>query len=347
MTQATSHEPPATDDAGTGPRDIIVRAEQRVAELLRNDQLALPPGYAWQNALRGAWLHLQQLTVPRGPDKGKPMLQIATQASVANSLLDMVVQGLAVHNRQGYFILYSGDQLQFQRSYFGSITVGRRVLNLQHADAQVVYEGDTLQFTIDRGRYQITRHDSSLANMMTANIIAAYVVLAFDDSTLDRADLMTWDDIKASWSKSKTAQYDDSPHKTFAAEMAKRTVISRALKTLINSATDDHLLLAAWNRDADDEAGLQIEAHAETANTLPLPVDIDDDDDAELVDVPQVALPDEPKDVGERRIAAIEAALHRGVTAAAQARRDQMAQDDDMPQPDDDSASGLFDEPGF
>ena len=259
-------------------RAIVDRTEARVAELLRNDQLQLPPGYAWQNALRGAWLHLQQLTVQRGPDKGKPILSVVTQASVANALLDMVVQGLSVHQRQGYFIPYQ-QTLQFQRSYFGTVTVGRRVLGLQHADPQVVYEGDTFRFHIDRGRYQVDEHTSSLGNMMTARIIAAYVILTFDDPTLDRADIMTWDDLQASWGQSRTSKFDDSPHRTFAAEMAKRTVINRALKLLVNSATDDHLLLAAWNREGATDDALQAADDAEAANTLPLPVDVDDGGD--------------------------------------------------------------------
>ena len=271
-------------------RAIIDRTEQRVADLVSAQQLTLPRGYAWQNALRGAWLHLQEARYTRGPQKGKLYLQVCSQASIANALLDMIVQGLAVHRRQGYFIPYDG-RLTFTRSYFGTITVARRVAGLIDAVAQPVYAGDTLQLHIERGLLRVADHQTTLESMVAGDMTAVYAVLTFADSSRDRCELMTMADVRASWSQSRQAQYGDSPHQQFGVEMAKRTVINRALKLLVNStADDDPMLLDAWNRDADDDADM---AAVTEANTRDLPVDVDDDpddngpadDDADIIDV--------------------------------------------------------------
>lgn len=273
------------DTTSAPPRALVDRTMERVGDLLAAGDLVLPRGYAWQNELRGAWLMLQGLTMQSGPHKGALVLNHVTQASVANALLDMVVQGLSLVRKQGYLIPY-GDRLTFQRSYFGTVAAARRLVGLKHADAQVVYEGDSLSFHVERGRYVIDTHTSSLNNMLTASIIAAYVVLTFDDPTLDRADIMTMDDVRASWAQSRQAQYDTSPHKKFAAEMAKRTVVNRALKALVNSAVDEPLVLEAWNRDGRVEADLVDAAEAEAANSVPLEVDVDDDDQVDPFDQP-------------------------------------------------------------
>jgi recombination protein RecT len=286
-------------------RELVDRTLQRVGELLNAGDLTLPKGYAWQNELRSAWLMLQGMTVQSGQSKGELVLNVVTQASVANALLDMVVQGLSLARKQGYLIPYGG-LLTFQRSYFGTITAARRLLGLKHADAQVVYEGDALAFHVDRGRYVIDSHTTSLSNLMVGNIIGVYVVLEFDDASLNRADVMTMDEVKASWGQSKQ-RGDWSPHAKFPAEMAKRTVVNRALKALVNSAVDDPMLLDAWNRDATVEAELVDAAEDELANALPLPVDVDDEP-ADVVDqvpveaaeAPRVAAAPQPVPEGKR-----------------------------------------------
>lgn len=83
--------------------------------------LSFPKDYNLSNALMGAYLVLKE-TKDRN---NKPILESCSQISIANSLMNMATLGLSVQKKQGYFIAYSG-QCQFQRSYFGNMTIARR-----------------------------------------------------------------------------------------------------------------------------------------------------------------------------------------------------------------------------
>ena len=96
--------------------DIIESTERRIGELVDEGMLHLPPNYSAANALRAAWLILQE-TVDKNK---KPVLETCTRASIANSLLSMVVQGLDPNRNQAYFIAH-GTALTLRRSYFGTL----------------------------------------------------------------------------------------------------------------------------------------------------------------------------------------------------------------------------------
>jgi recombination protein RecT len=273
MTQA--HE---TQALAERPKDVVERTAARVHEMLTAGELTLPEGYAWRNAITGAWLWLQDATIQSGPAKGQPILKHVTTSSVANALMAMVTQGLAVHRKQGYLIPY-GQVLTFQRSVFGTVTIARREAGLVDATAELILEGDTFNYRIWNGRKIVTEHAQSFEALKIGTIVGAYAHLTFTDPSRDRDEVMTWDEIQASWRQSKQAGYDTSPHRRFSGEMAKRTVINRALKLLVNAATDDAHLLDAFNRDDEDadddletidveaaEPGLTAEQAAEVAD---------------------------------------------------------------------------------
>ena len=74
-------------------------------------ELKLPTNYSAANALKSAWLILQE-TKDRND---KPALVVCTKESVANALLDMVVQGLSPMKKQCYFIVYGSiSYVQFR-----------------------------------------------------------------------------------------------------------------------------------------------------------------------------------------------------------------------------------------
>ena len=59
-------------------------------------QLQLPQGYHAGNAVRAAWLYLQEVK-----DKNyKPALEVCTQNSIANCLLEMIIKGLNIAKKQ-------------------------------------------------------------------------------------------------------------------------------------------------------------------------------------------------------------------------------------------------------
>ncbi len=141
-------------------KDIVDVISKKVNEFISRGELHLPANYSPENAMKSAWLILQS-TVDR--DK-KPVLQSCTKDSIANSLLDMVVQGLNPAKKQGYFIAY-GNQLVFQRSYFGTQAIAKQVDDtIQEIFAEVVYEGDVFKYKINRGKKEITEHEQTLEN---------------------------------------------------------------------------------------------------------------------------------------------------------------------------------------
>jgi len=210
------------------------------------------------------------------------VLQVCTRDSIANALLDMAVQGLNPAKKQGYFIAY-GKQLVFQRSYFGTMAVTKRVTGAKDIFSEIVYKGDEFEYTIQRGNKIITKHVQKIENVDPDNIVAAYCTIIFDD---DRqfTDVMTWDEIQKAWSKSKmNPDKEGSTHKEFAQEMARKTVINRACKRYLNSSDDGSLLMQHINRA--DEVAAEAEVEAE----------IEENANQELIDIEYEVADEEPE----------------------------------------------------
>ena len=211
-------------------------SEQVLAKIKSFQQvgLQLPSGYAVDNAMKAAWLVLQE-TEDRNHQKA---LSVCTKESIANSLLDMVLQGLSVHKKQGYFIVY-GNQLQFQRSYFGTVALAKRSGALaKDPKANVIYEGDDFVYTIDpeTGEMVLVKHEQKIENIDDSKIRAAYCILQRADGTRSLT-IMTMDQIRAAWNQGATKGKSPA-HQNFSGEMAKKTVIGRACKMMINSSDD-------------------------------------------------------------------------------------------------------------
>lgn len=266
--------------------DLVLAKVQRFQ---KHGELDMPPNYSPANALKSAWLILQNV-VDRNK---KPALSVCTKASIANALLDMVVQGLNPAKQQAYFIVH-GNQLVLQRSYQGAKAVCLRVnKDLEDIYAEVVYQGDELEYRIDRGRRVIERHIQKLENIDDTRIIAAYAVAVGKDGEVKRSELMTMEQIKQSWKQSKMNPVtekgnikSDSTHGKFTAEMAKKTVTNRLAKHIINASSDADLLIKSVLR-TDDEAA-EADAQAE----------IDEYANAEVIDIrPDTGKDNEPAEV--------------------------------------------------
>ena len=239
-------------------KDVVDVVGKKGQEFVARGELHLPPNYSVENAMKSAWLILQNTF---DKDK-KPVLQNCTKDSIANALLDMAVQGLNPAKKQGYFIAY-GRQLVFQRSYFGTMAVTKRVAGAKDIFAEIVYKGDEFEYTIKNGNKYITKHIQRIENVDPNNIVAAYCTIVFDD---DRqfTDIMTWAEIQKAWSKSKNnPDREGSTHKDFAQEMARKTVINRACKRYLNSSDDGSLLMYHVNRADEVAAEAEVEAEIE------------------------------------------------------------------------------------
>lgn len=263
-------------------KDTVDVVENKVREFQKRGELSFPSNYSPENAMRAAWLKLQEIT-----DKNDvPALQSCTRDSIANSLLTMAVYGLTPLKDQGYFIVY-GKKLIWQNSYFGNVALWKRFTGSElDPVAVVVYADDELEYDIVDGEYTITQHKQSLKNIDDNKIVAAYAILTFPDGT-KKTTLMTIDQIHKAWAQGQTR--GNSPaHKNFPAEMAKKTVINRACKIAIKSSDDSSLNLVKETMRANDDSITEAIVAAEIEeNANQIEVDIVDDTEAdyEVVEV--------------------------------------------------------------
>ena len=203
--------------------------------------LTFPEDYNVANALMGAYLALKETN-----DKsGKPILETCSQASIANALMDMCVLGLNVQRKQGYFIAYGG-KCQFQKSYFGNITIARRY-GLKAINAEVVYADDDFAYHIDDGVKVLDKHVQKLENIDNTKIIGAYAVVTMMDGT-KTLEVMNMAQIKQAWQQGYGYKEGSGTHSKFTDQMAKKTVINRALKGIINTHGD------VFVQEADEHA---------------------------------------------------------------------------------------------
>lgn len=236
--------------------NISEQVLSRIEQFQKDGSMILPKNYSVENHMKSAWLALQEV---EDKDHHKA-LQICTKESIANSLLDMVLQGLSVSKKQGYFIVY-GNKLIFQRSYFGTIALAKRAGGMvSEPVANVIYEGDDFLYEIDpkTAKVAIVKHSQKLENIDNSKIKGAYALVTLADGTT-QVTIMSMQQIRAAWGQG--AMKGDSPaHKNFAEEMAKKTVIGRACKAIINSS-DDAWLYDGKEDDADsDKASIQRDA---------------------------------------------------------------------------------------
>ncbi len=252
--------------------NIADQVLNRIEKFQADGGITIPANYSVENNMKSAWLVLQA-TEDRNGNKA---LSVCTKESIANALFDMVLQGLSVSKRQGYFIVY-GNKLEFQRSYFGTVALAKRTGGMtKEPVANVIYEGDDFAYSIDpeTARIRIVKHEQRIENIDNNKIKAAYALVTMPDGET-QVTIMSMQQIRAAWNQGATK--GNSPaHKNFAEEMAKKTVIGRACKMIINSS-DDAWLYEGKGDDMDtDVAGKQREAAVNTAKqTLNVSEDAD------------------------------------------------------------------------
>ncbi|MBY8573219.1 recombinase RecT [Lactiplantibacillus plantarum] len=220
--------------------ELVTMVNNNIEDMKNNEGLSLPPDYSVGNALNSAYLILSDTS------KGQPLLDKCDQGSVIKALMNMAIQGLSPAKNQCYFIPY-GNQLVMQRSYFGSISVVKRLSNVKDIQAQVVHKDDTFKIGGKDGVLVVKEFEPSFENL-DKPIIGAFAWI--EDINGNRTyTVMTKKDIDTSWSHAKTKKVQNE----FPEEMAKRTVINRAAKFYINSSSDNDLFVQAVNDTTSSE----------------------------------------------------------------------------------------------
>lgn len=268
----------------------------RVKTLESQGDLQFPSNYSPENAMKSAMLQLQELKGSK-KDGYKPALAFVTPNSVANALMDMVVQGLNPAKNQGYFIVYK-DKVQFQRSYHGTMAVTKRVTGAKEVNAEAIFEGDEVNYKTKNGKIVDLEHSQSFGNRDTKNIIGAYATVVFEDDSQNYTEIMTFKEIEEAWKQSQMV-YDgkfkeDGTHRRFPQEMAKKTVINRACKKLLNSSDDKSLITHQVKESEKRQRKEVLDAEVEE-NANKEELDFQDDfEDAQYTEVS-----DEAKDVSD------------------------------------------------
>lgn len=209
----------------------------RVNEFQQLGELRIPKDYSPENALKSAYLILTDMV----DSQKRPVLQACTKESIANSLLNMVIQGLSPMKKQGAFVAYDG-KLQWQTEYHGNIALAKRYGGVQDVTANIIYEGDVFEYTIDpgTGRKKIIRHDQKFENIDNNKIKGAYATLILGDGSTF-VEIMNMNQIRLAWNQG-AAKGNSPAHRNFPDEMSKKTVISRACKLFISTSDDSAIV---------------------------------------------------------------------------------------------------------
>lgn len=236
MTQ-TATAPPTLNGSANQPKKeltIVDSTLARVSEMQANGEMKLPKDYSAGNALKAAWLLLQDIK-----DTNKtPVLQSCTKESIAYALLNMVLQGLNPMKKQCSFLAY-GNKLVCQREYQGSIALAKRY-GLKSVVANPVFEGDDFHFEVEpeTGRRKITKHVPTF-DSWGGKVKGAYAIVEMEDGSKN-TEIMTMNQIQSAWNQGPTKGQSPA-HKNFPDQMACKTVINRAMKGIINSSDDSAL----------------------------------------------------------------------------------------------------------
>ncbi|PWL51816.1 MAG: recombinase RecT [Clostridium cadaveris] len=229
-------------------KNVTDKVLNRIKDLEAQGNISFPKSYSYSNALKSAYLMLSEAT-----DKnGKPVLEVCSQASVINALLDMTIQGLSPAKKQCYFIPYGG-KLQLSKSYLGNIAATKRLKGVKDVFANVIYEDDDFeyQFDLEIGVKKITKHEQKIENISLNKIKGAYAIVIRENEP-NYVEVMTIEQIRNAWNQGY-AKGNSGAHKNFTDEMAKKTVINRACKNFVCTSDDSDLLIDSINRTNEYE----------------------------------------------------------------------------------------------
>lgn len=223
-------------------KNITEQVLAKIETFKQAGELRLPADYSPENALKAAYLTLQEV---KNKD-GRLALEVCKPATVANALLKMVVWGLSPLKKQCDFIV-RGDTLCCDPEYTGNIALAMRYGGLKHHKGNAIFAGDDFKFEVGiDGRRKLIHHKQDLASI-GGDVIGAYVTYELEDGTQDM-EIMNISQIRNSWMQG-AAKGGSMAHKNFTDQMAIKTVYNRMTKLLIRASNDAPLMS---NNDSDD-----------------------------------------------------------------------------------------------
>lgn len=233
--------------------------------------LVLPLGFNPANSLKKARFILNDMKV-----NGKPVLEVCSQASIVQCLLESVTKGLSYDEMQIYFIP-RGNQMTNMESVYGRIVRAKRASKNYKPIVGYVHEDDVFEIGVDveTGATKIKKHETKLENL-DKPIIAAYAYVTDNDGNTD-VTIMTKREWLTSWKKSPNGC---AVAKEFEKDMIFRTIVKKSTKSLVNSTNSVYVP----NSKEEDDAPL-------AGDVLPTNVDFQEKtqyenfEEAEVIDV--------------------------------------------------------------
>ena len=195
---------------------------------VKENQITVPEGYDTPGEITTALMIIAQ-TIDK---EGRPALESCSKESIMTQLRLMAQNGLSMARKQCYPIVRK-PKLCIDTSYFGTISILKRIMPGYDVRANVIYKDDTYDYIFNEEIQcnQIVNVRSSIENR-DKGIVGAYGVI-FEKATgkIIYSEVMSWKEILTSWSHAKT----DKVQKEFPQEMAKRTLIQRMCKLFLNT----------------------------------------------------------------------------------------------------------------
>ena len=217
--------------------EITIRSQQGIVdyanEYIKNNNIIVSKNYDLGKAMNSLYLNLIQVK-----DKnGKPALEVCSDVSVREAVMECVNKELNVSRSQGYYIVY-GDKLQFQPSYFGLSKMARDLANV-NIFTNVIRDGEDADMETRIDGSIIIHHKPSI-KCLNNKIIAVYAVASdVDTGRVVNSDIMSTEEAKKSLAKSKTG---GAVAKEFENQMLRKVVERRLAKHFINKADDSMMI---------------------------------------------------------------------------------------------------------
>lgn len=208
--------------------------------------MTLPEGFNPTNSLKKARIMLNDMKV-----NGKPVLEVVTQASVIQCLIDACCKGLDYSESQVYFIPRNGVMTNLE-SVYGRIARAKRASKNYKPIVQYVHEGDDFEIgvNVETGQTIIKKHETSIENL-DKPIIAAYAYVT-DDSGNTEIYIMTKREWLMSWKKSSNGC---AVAKEFERDMIYRTIVKKSTKSLVNANVKSVGYALGSDEDDDEVLG--------------------------------------------------------------------------------------------
>ena len=215
--------------------ELVIKTQADVMELansfIKSNNIITSQNYNVENAMVSLFTNVLSVK-----DKnGKSVLDTCTPLSIQNAVYECITNELTPSKKQTYFIPY-GNELTSQKSYFGNIKLARDVAGVD-IHSQVVREGDSIDIETRANGTMLIRHKPEIKSLNKPIIMAYAVASDVRTNEVVDSDIMTIEEIKKSWAKSRSGGLVS---KEFPHEMARRTVSNRLAKHFINTSDDSN-----------------------------------------------------------------------------------------------------------